>query len=127
QPRMEHTVGGAAHPLDPDRAAGRMEQGQLFGRPPADILMRVADRLAGGMPLRARIGHGLGGTRLVFSPYRHPLLGVGGLNQVFFATASGSTTVTVPLLRLRMAVPVSHQLRSLPQSKPASCRTHQMV
>src|SRR5215208_6268582 len=46
----------------------------------------------------------------------------------FLASASGSVTSTPPpLLRLRLTLPVSHQLRVLCHSKPASLRTFQMV
>jgi hypothetical protein len=52
------------------------------------------------------------GARLVFRPDRERLLRVGRFDQLFLASASGSWTVTAPALRLRTAVPVSHQLRS---------------
>ena len=48
---------------------------------------------------------------------------VGLFNQLFFASVSGSLTVTTPLLRFRRACPVSHQLRVRPHWSPASCNT----
>src|SRR5438270_10880312 len=54
-------------------------------------------------------------------------LGVSLLDQPFFALASGSWTLTSPRLRLRMATPVSHHVRSRCHAMPASCSTAQMV
>jgi hypothetical protein len=47
--------------------------------------------------------------------------------MTFFALASASWTLTSPRLRLRMATPVWHQVRSFCQVMPASCSTAQIV
>src|SRR5215210_6388960 len=77
------------------------------------------------------MGHGLKGAGLVLAPDRQPKLcaeRVGLLNQLFFAAVSGSLTRTAPTcLRLRIATPVSHQVRLFCQLKPASCRVRQIV
>src|SRR5215204_4653738 len=49
------------------------------------------------------------------------------LDQLFLAVASGSMTSTTSPLRFRSTPPVSHQLRSLCHSKPASFKVFQMV
>src|SRR5215207_8225373 len=49
------------------------------------------------------------------------------LDQLFLAVASGSMTSTTSPLRFRSTTPVSHQLRSLCHSKPASFEVFQMV
>lgn len=127
QPGMKDGVGRAPHSLHMHLTTGWMEEGQLLGGSLTGILMGIADRLPCRVPVGAGIGNRLIGASLVFGVYRQHILGIRRLNQVFFATASGSTTVTVPLFRLRTAVPISHQLRSLLQVNPASCRMHQMV
>src|SRR4051794_41107152 len=75
--------------------------------------------------------HGLKGTGLVLTPDRQPKLRaqrVGLLDQLFFAAASGSLTRTTPAcLRLRIATPVSHQVRLFCQLSPASCSVRQIV
>lgn len=127
EPGVQNRVGRLADSLDAEAPRGRVEQGQLFGCPSPGVLVGISHRRAIGMPVRARVGDGLEGSGFVLSPHRQDLLAVGGLNQGFFATASGSYTVTTPCLRFRTAVPVSHQLRSFPHRNPASCRTRQMV
>jgi len=127
EPGMEHGIGGVPYSFHPHLTAGRPEERELLGRPCPDVLMRVTHRLSGRMPVSAGIGQRPVGPRFVLGPHRQLVLGVRCLDQVFFATASGSVTVTVPLFRVRTALPISHQLRSLVQANPASCRTHQMV
>ncbi len=46
---------------------------------------------------------------------------------VFLGAASGSVTTTGPLVRFRTTPPVSHQLRSRCQRRPAPRSTHQIV
>ena len=54
--------------------------------------------------------------------------GVGPLNQLFFAAASTSVTVTAPpCRRWRTTAPVVHQVRLFCQLRPASCRVRQIV
>lgn len=76
--------------------------------------MRLAGRLFFGLPTGAGLRNRLVGTRFVLTPDLQPerlTQRVGLLNQFFFVSASGSTTVTTPSLRLRWAVPVGHQVR----------------
>ena len=49
------------------------------------------------------------------------------VHSTFFASVSGSLTVTTPLLRFRRACPVSPHLRVRPHWSPASCNTVQIV
>ena len=123
---MENCIRRLADSFDSDLARSRVKQSQLLGRPRPNVLVGVAIRLA-LMPVVARIGERRVRASLVLGPNRQGVLGVGCFDQPLFARASGSCTVTVPLLRLRTAVPVSHQLRSFPQVKPASCSTDQIV
>jgi len=127
EPGMEDSVGAAPHPLDPDLATRWMEQGQLLGRPLPHVLMGIPYRVASRVPVGAGIGDRLVRAGLVFGVDGQQVLAICRLDQVFLGEASGSCTTTVPLLRMRTAVPVSHQLRSRSQVSPASRRTHQMV
>src|SRR6266508_6722884 len=80
--------------------------------------------------MRAWLWDGLVWAGFVHAPHgqAHAFsLGVGLLDQPFFALASGSWTLTSPRLRWRMATPVWHQVRSLCQVMPASCSTAQIV
>lgn len=127
QPGMEHGIWGTPYADDPDGTTGRMEERQLFGGSGTHVLVWRADWLSGGVPMGTGIGQRLIGSGLIFRPDRQVRLGVGGLDQVFLGTASGSVTSTGPLFRLRTTVPVAHQLRSLLQVSPASWSTDQMV
>src|SRR6266511_253568 len=92
--------------------------------------MRVPSRSTEGLPMRAWLWDGLVWAGFVHAPHgqAHAFsLGVGLLDQAFFALASGSCTLTSPRLRLRMATPVWHQVRSFCQVMPASCSTAQIV
>src|SRR6266567_6114047 len=105
------------------------ERDQLGGAMP-NVFMWVTSRLTNGLPTDAGLRNSLVWAGFVHAPHRqpHPLaLGVGLLDQAFFALASGSWTSTSPRLRLRMAAPVWHQDRSRCQLIPASCNTAQMV
>src|SRR5215217_5803318 len=108
-----------------------MEQAHEFGRAVPQVLVRLACWLALHLPAGSGIGHGLKRSRLIEAPHRQTqllALPVSAFDQVFLASASGSTiSTTSPLLRLRSTLPVSHQLRVLCHSKPASLRTFQMV
>src|SRR3954467_3469960 len=58
--------------------------------------------------------HGLKRPRLVLTPNGQSQFGspcVGLFDQLFLAVVSGSLTRTTPCLRLRIATPVSHQVR----------------
>ncbi len=126
EPRVEDRIGRLADALDPNLSRLRMKQRQLLGCALPNVLVEVVDRSA-IVPVVARIRERLVRARLVLRPDREDVLAVGRFDQPLFARASGSSTVTVPLLRLRRAFPVSHQLRSLLQTKPASCKTNQTV
>src|SRR3954467_13186969 len=107
-----------------------MEQGQDLGRAAADVFVRLGGRLLARLPGYAGMRHGLKRPRLVLAPDRQPQLGaehVGSLDQPLFTAASGSLTRTTPCLRLRMAMPVSHQVRLFCQLRPASCSVRQIV
>lgn len=109
---MEHGVSGALHTLDAHGPRRRMEQGELLGGAAAAVFMGIPGGLAVRLPVLARERDRRVGACLVFRPDWERLLRVGGFDQLFFASVSGSWTVTMPALRLRTTVPVSHQLRS---------------
>src|ERR1041385_229847 len=107
-----------------------MEPRDQLGGAMAYVFMRVSSRLTDGLPMDAGLRKSLVWASFVHAPHcqPHPLaLGVGLLDQAFFALASGSWTTTSPRLRLRMADPVGHQDRSRCQLTPASCSTAQIV
>jgi hypothetical protein len=82
------------------------------------------------LPVRPRLGHRLIGAGFIQPPDRQlsaGALGVGPLDQPFFAAVSRSTTVTGPRVRRRREMPVWHHERSRCQLTPASWSTHQMV
>ena len=93
QPGMEHRIGARGDALDPHLASGRMKEGQQFGGPAADVLMRPADRATLRLPGSTRVGQRLERAGLVLAPDRQlpPLARrVRRLDQRFFAVASGS-------------------------------------
>src|SRR5215467_2444220 len=127
---MQHHIWATGHAFDPHLAGRGMEEREQLGRAMTDVFMRIPSRPTDGLPSSAWLRDGLVGTGFVHAPHGQPhafALGVGLLDQAFFALASGSWTVTSPRLRLRTATPVSHQVRSRCQVTPASCSTAQMV
>src|SRR5215213_2737802 len=107
-----------------------MEQGQDLGRAAPDVFVRLGGRSPLWLPRRAGMRHGLKGARLVLAPDREPKLSaqrVSLLDQPLFTAASGSTRVTVPCLRRRVATPVWHQVRLFCQLRPAACSVRQIV
>ncbi len=76
--------------------------------------MRLAARLALGLPGLTRLGDGLIRASLILAPqwdaYRFGDV-IGQIDQPLFCSVFGSITVTTPDLRLRWAVPVGHQVR----------------
>src|SRR3954454_9461504 len=91
-----------------------MKQGQDLGCATPDILVRPDCRVALRPPTAARVRHSLERTSLVLAPDRQPKLRaerVSLLDQRLCSDASGSTRVTVPCLRRRVATPVWHQVR----------------
>ena len=114
QPGVEHRVGAGRHALQADPAVGRVEQREDLGRAVAEVLVRLARRLALGLPGRAGMGHRLERPGLVGAPDRqaHRLPQRGRRpRSTFFGPASGSVTTAAPALRRRRAVPVGHQVR----------------
>lgn len=130
EPRVEHGVfcgGDATHPQLP---SGRFKERQEFGRAVANILVGQARGLAALAPALPWVRHRLVRPGFILGPERQAQLerlGVGVLDQLFFAAASGSTTSTTPLLRLRKAVPVGHQERVRPKRAPAWTSAVRMV
>src|SRR3954471_21216377 len=107
-----------------------MKQGQDLGCAAADVFVRLGGRLFARLPGYAGMRHGLKRPPLVLAPDLKPPLGAqraGSLDQPLFTAASGSLTRTTPCLRLRMAMPVSHQVRLFCQVRPASCSVRQIV
>ena len=100
------TAGDAFHPHLP---GDRVKEGQQFGGALPKILMRLALGLTRWAPVMTRIRDCLIGTGFIFAPHRqtqdlrNPIR---PFNQLFFASASGSITVTTPALRLRSTCPV---------------------
>jgi Recombinase len=130
KPGVQDHVRATGDAFDAHLAGGWMEQRQHLGRAMANVLMRVASRPTDGLPVHAWLGDRLVQAGFVHTPHRqsHPFsLGVGLLDQPFFALASGSWTLTSPRLRLRMTSPVWHQVRSCCHVIPPSCSTAQMV
>src|SRR6266545_8423028 len=87
-------------------------------------------RFAFFLPGRARIRCGLKRARLVLGPATQPqrfAQAIGILNQVFFPLVAGSVTSPSPAVRVRVAVPVGHQVRLCCQVEPASRKTYQIV
>ncbi len=118
QPGMQHRIGGRENTFGSHLSGCRAKQRQQFGRTPAHVLMGLDGRLVLRVPIGSWLGNGLLGSRLIFThlhdPRRFRLL-IGQLDQLFFSSALGSSTVTVPALRTRRAVPVGHQVRVLPK------------
>ena len=95
QPGVQDRVGAGRHALDADLPVGRVEQRQDLGRAVAEVLVRLARRLALGPPGLAGVGDRLERPGLVGAPDRqaHRLAqAVGVLDQLFFDSASGSVT-----------------------------------
>ncbi len=127
---MEDGMRTRGHPFDPDLSVARAKQGEDFGRAVQDTCMILLHGSTLRLPAVAQIGQGLKGTSFVFAPdleAKARAHGVGLLDQRFFACASGSVTVTRPLVRIRTAWPVGHHVRSRCQVYPASRSTHQIV
>src|SRR3954465_4323428 len=107
-----------------------MKPGQDLGCAAPDVFVRLLCRVFARLPGWAGMRHGLKRPGLVLAPDREPKLGaqcVGLLDQLFLAAASGSLTRTTPCLRLRIATPVSHQVRLFCQLSPAACSVRQIV
>ena len=66
---MQYVIGTAGDALDPHLPCGRMQQGQQFRRATAYIFMRIASRLALGLPAMPWLWDSLIGTGFLFIPY----------------------------------------------------------
>src|SRR3954453_12004028 len=107
-----------------------MKQGQDPGCAAADVLVRLLCRVFARLPRHPGMRHGLEGAGLILAPDREPKLRpqrVGLLDQLFLAVVSGSLTRTTPCLRVRIATPVSHQVRLFCQLRPPACKVRQIV
>jgi hypothetical protein len=130
---MEHRVGGTRHAFRPHFAGHRAEQGQQLGRATPDGLVRLTRRLPTRLPTLAWVRDGLVGAGLILAPERHcrllglPIRPVRLLDQPLFSSVRGSLTCTIPVLRLRWAVPVGHQVRVFWYELPAASSTRRMV
>lgn len=130
EPGMQDRVGTGRDALDAHHSSGRAEQRQAFGRPVAQVFVRLVDRVLLRFPCRAGIRDRLKRARLVLADEGDSLclgFAIRLLNQPLFASASGSWTVTTPCFRLRSALPVGHQVRVRCQLHPASLSTRQIM
>jgi hypothetical protein len=111
---MQHAVGGLAHPFGTHRPGRWVQERQQLDSTTPDVLMGLPLWLPLGRPGRPRLWDRLIRPGFILAPYRHPSRLsqlIGRFNQLFFSSVCGSTTFTTPLLRLRWAVPVGHQVR----------------
>ena len=127
QPRMQHRVRTTGDAFGSHLAARRAKQSQQFSRSVSHILVFPTFSRTALVPALPGHRNGLKRSGFVFCPDCQIHLstqGVSSLDQLFFASASISTTRTAsPLLRRRVEIPVSHQVRVCRQPKPASLRT----
>ena len=115
EPTMQDGIGTGGDAFHAYLASRWMKQGEQFGSPIFGIFMGLLARVPFWLPMLTRIRDGLIRARFILCPDRRSLLlgqRVRLLDQVFFSAASGSVTSTGPLFRTRMALPVSHQVRS---------------
>lgn len=111
---MQYGIRRSGHPFGPHLASGWSEQRQQFGSAAPDVLVRLALRVPLGLPGLTGLWDGLVRASLILAPHGNAdRLGdpIGQVDQPLFASVFGSTTVTMPALRLRWAVPVGHQVR----------------
>src|SRR6478736_2566712 len=99
QPGVQHHVRTPGHAFDAHLASRRVKKREQLGRAVANIFMRVPSRPTDGLPVVARLRNGLIRAGFVHAPdgqtHAFPL-GVGLLDQPFFALVSGSWTLTSP-------------------------------
>src|SRR3990170_879497 len=130
EPRVQDRVTTRLHRLGAQfTGRGPKEREQLHGAP-TNVLVRPPCRLAFRLPGRPGLRNHLVRPSFILGPDRKPECFpylVCLLNEPLFCVAAGSSTRTTPSLRLRRATPVSHQVRSSCQVKPASCKTHRIV
>src|SRR5262249_27759170 len=105
-------------------------QTEQLDRTAPQVVRRLPGRMSVRVPVLACQGAGLIRPGFIIRPDRQPQLltnGIGVLDQLFFASVSGSVTHTAPSLPLRNTRPVSHQVRLRPQRQPAPCSTARIV
>src|SRR5215471_20039144 len=93
QPGVQHDIGAAGHAFDAHLASRWMEERQQLGRAMTNVFMRISSRLNDGVPMYAGLRNGLIWTSFVHAPHGQThafTLGIGLLDQAFFALASGS-------------------------------------
>jgi hypothetical protein len=115
QPLVQDRIGTGSDAFDTNLSCRRVEEREQFGSPVLGVFMGLFPGFSFWLPMVPKVGNRLIGSCLILCPDGQPLLlgyGVGLLNQVFFPVASRSVTSTGPLLRTRIALPVSHQVRS---------------
>ena len=84
---MQDNIRTAGHTFDVELPTGRMEQGQQFRCPSADVLMRLPSRLSDWLPSLAQVWDRLIGSGFIFDVHGEPCLlrvQVGLLDQLFF-------------------------------------------
>ena len=69
-PRMQHRIGGREHPFGSEQAAGRVKEGQQFGRAPAYVLVGLHARFAFRVPVFSWLGNSLIPSRFILAPQR---------------------------------------------------------
>src|SRR6266700_1792799 len=119
EPGMEHSIGGLLHSFGTQFPGGWTKKGQQFSRSVTHIFMGLEGRFPTQMPVASRLRDRLIGACFILTPHRKPCLlsyVVSPFDQTFFSSVLGSWTVSTPLLRLRCAVPVWHQVRVLPKT-----------
>src|SRR3989454_684443 len=95
-----------------------------------DELKRLTTRLALRSPRLTGLRDGLVRACLILTPHGNTYAFrdvIGEFDAPLFSSVCGSTTVTTPVLRLRCAVPVGHQVRVRWYELPASCSTRRTV
>lgn len=130
KPWVEHNVRALLHRLGDHLAGLGSKQRQQLGRSSPDVLVGLQRRLAHLLPRMARLWNGLVGSGLILAPNGYaPGLPtpIRLLDHPFFCWAWGSLTVTLPALRFRTTLPVSHQVRLSCQVYPASWSACQIV
>lgn len=90
QPRVQDLIRRSQHALHPYHPAGWVEQRQHLCDTIADIFVSISNGFAQWTPLMAGIRSRLVRASLVGGPERQPILAVPPVDQVFFATVSGS-------------------------------------
>src|SRR6185437_926243 len=106
---MQDDVRATGDAVDAQVAGRRMEERNQLGGAMPKVFMWLTSRLTDGLPVATGLRNSLVGAGFVHAPDGQPqllALGIGLLDQTFFALASGSWTSTSPRLRLRMAAPV---------------------